>query len=100
MWPVPEKELQDLHEDKHIGKFCYIRTLKLRSNLKVHAYHRTIKKNPLLLLIRPLQMRKNKQKEVLVLGREQPIDITSYKDAAAKDRLWVEQATKMKHIGE
>ncbi|KAH3701500.1 hypothetical protein DPMN_076489 [Dreissena polymorpha] len=49
------------------------RMLKLTSNLKVHAYHRTIKKNPLLLLIRPLQMRKKKQKEVHVLGREQPL---------------------------
>ncbi|KAH3716672.1 hypothetical protein DPMN_059398 [Dreissena polymorpha] len=24
-WPVPRNELQDLHEDKHIEKFCYIR---------------------------------------------------------------------------
>ncbi|KAH3727479.1 hypothetical protein DPMN_053417 [Dreissena polymorpha] len=49
------------------------RTLKLRSNLKAHVYHRTIKKNPKHLLIRPLQMRKKKQKEVHVLGRAQPL---------------------------
>ncbi|KAH3806841.1 hypothetical protein DPMN_135169 [Dreissena polymorpha] len=53
------------------------RTLKLRSNLKVHAY-RTIKKDPLLLLICHFQMRKKKLKEVHVLGRTTPWVITNF----------------------